>query len=44
MSITFDMDAGMASYVGAEGVRDICGAGSDAASAAAMVVEAIVRW
>lgn len=38
MSITLDMDAGMASCVGAAGVGAACGAGRDAARAAAMDV------
>jgi len=36
MSIAFDIDAGMASYVGAAGVGASWGAGSDAAKAAAI--------
>lgn len=42
MSITFDMDAGMASYVGAAGVAAAGAAGRDAARAAAMDVAAII--
>lgn len=38
MSIALDMEAGMASYVGAAGVGAAWGAGREAASAAAMEV------
>jgi hypothetical protein len=38
MSITFDIDAGIASYVGAAGVGAVWGAGRDAAKAAAIDV------
>lgn len=43
MSMTFDMDAGMASYVGAGAAGAAEGAGRDAARAAAMDVAAILR-
>lgn len=36
MSMTFDMEAGIASYEGAEGAGALWGAGRDAAIAAAM--------
>ena len=42
MSITFAIDAGMASYVGALGVGADWGAGRDAARAAAMDVAAAI--
>lgn len=38
VSMTFDMEAGIASYVGAAGVGAACGAGSDAARVAASVM------
>jgi hypothetical protein len=42
MSIALDMDAGMASYVGAAGVGAAWGAGSEAARAAAIDGAAIL--
>lgn len=43
MSMAFDIEAGMASYVGAAGVEAAWGAGREAASAAAMEVAAIFQ-
>lgn len=43
-SMTLDMEAGMASYVGAAGVGALWGAGRDAAIAAAMDGAAAILW
>jgi hypothetical protein len=42
MSITFDMEGGIASYVGAAGVGAAVGAGREAARAAAIDVAAMI--
>lgn len=44
MSTALDIDAGMASYVGAAGVEAAWGAGREAARAAAIEVAAIIFY